>query len=221
MPTSTVDDVVITGQRRIANSTVPFPGKDGSSGIQQNEDTVPGGDEGGGQVIVPSQCSAPQAKRVWNADAAAAAAISDFLARASTLGDGFTLRNREFGAALTLGPNDSVNLSTITWGDPAHPGVTPAVTIDTTGVTNQNWMGDVHNHPSGNPLPSVGPSGDWPSFMGNISQLELGGRSTDGIAMYVIVQDEAGNIKTYAYTKDSNPNEIGKEVNPDAAPCPS
>lgn len=221
MTGTTIPGIVVTGQRRPPNSTIPFPGRDESGGVQSNQDVIPTGDTAGGEVFVPPQCLDPQAKKVWNADAAASGAISDFLARASALGDGFTLRNREFGAALTLGPDGSVNLGAVTWGDAVQPGVTPTVTLDTTGITNQTWIGDVHSHPSGNPLPSVGPNSDWSGFIDNINLLALGGRPSDGIAMYVVVQDEAGNIKTYAYTKDSNPNEIGQEVNPDAAPCPN
>ena len=99
------------------------------------------------------------------------------------------------------------------------PGQVPGVTIDTTGVTNQNWMGDVHSHPSGNGLPS---QTDINGFLDNIALAEQAGRNTDNISMCIIVEDNSTTPPTrriYAYNKNSDMNVLGDEVNPDAIPC--
>lgn len=218
LPPTDLGEIVVTGQRRSSPATsFPVGGGGGSPDEQLEIGEDP--DSGGGERPNP-QCTDPEARRIWNADASAATAGREFLDRAATLGDNPPLGIREFGAALILQPDDSVTLGPVEWGQPGVPGQVPGVIIDTTGVTNQNWMGDVHSHPSGNGLPS---QTDINGFLDNLALAEQAGRNTDNISMYIIVEDNnttPPSRRIYAYNKNSDMNALGDEVNPDAIPCP-
>ena len=138
LPPTDLGEIVVTGQRRSSPATsFPVGGGGGSPDEQLEIGEDP--DSGGGERPNP-QCTDPEARRIWNADASAATAGREFLDRAATLGDNPPLGIREFGAALILQPDDPVTLGPVEWGEPGVPGQVPGVTIDTTGVTNQNWM---------------------------------------------------------------------------------
>ncbi len=117
MTETELEPIVVTGQRR-SSPFVPFPGGSGSGGPgepgdEQNE-ISDDPDQGGGVSPPPSdQCSDPEAKRTWNADAAAASAIAAFLAKAAQLGD-TGLGQREFGFMLKLGAGNTVEPGNLT-----------------------------------------------------------------------------------------------------------
>lgn len=220
-PVTRVDDIVVTGQRRPAPSA-PFPPRTTGGGGGEQQDEVDDGGQVGGGPVVQDQCADPAARPVWNADAAAAGAVDVFLARAETLGDGPTLGNREFHAYLVRDANGSVTAVNVEHGDPVAGGVVTNVVTNASGVHSGNWMGDVHNHPSGDGRPS---SQEWVDFVNQWSSVRATNPERSEVmnaAMYIIVQ-VPGNppaYRVYAYTISSNPDELGQEVNPDAQPCP-
>ena len=186
----------------------------------------------------PSQidpCADPATALPWNADAAAAEAAEAFLEAAANLGfadapDGTpSLANREFGRGLARGPNNTVWGNVVSWGvPPVPPGTTSGMTLDFTGITSYDYLGDVHSHPNGNPLPS---QEDWDGFMQNNSNARgLAGRTNETFYLYVITVDQNGNpSRIHVYedgpraadsTDPSRPTAVGPEVNPDAQPCP-
>lgn len=216
-------DIVVTGQRRPVGGG-SFPGGGGGGGGH--------GDEGGVHQIelTPDDptppdsyydpCSNPLSKLLWNADAKASNAPAEFVNRAVQEGDGATLSKREFGANLIKGANGQVNLGAIGVGPQVQPGYTPTVTIPTGGATYLNWMGDIHNHPSGDPIPS---DGEWYAFQTRVANI-IATHPERNVemqyaAMYVVVGDPP-NTQVYAYTRHSPPGQQGQEVNPDGQACP-
>lgn len=154
---TTLPDIVVTGQRRAPNSSGAFPIRGGGGSPPDEE--MPGSEkptvEDGGDP-----CSVPEMALPWNADAAGSGAVPKFLAKAAELGladaPGGTpnLLNREFGAYLIRGSVSSVMSGPVTAGPPRNqtdPNAVSEITIDTTGVTTGNYQGDVHSHPNGNP----------------------------------------------------------------------
>lgn len=150
-----------------------------------------------------------------------AEATGDFLGNAIAVGDfdangAPTIQLREFGAdvrmvsgRIQLGP---VSHATTRGGfvDIAHPGLTNVA----------DWYGDIHNHLySGDGRPSPA---DINSFNGMLSQLRQLGLPTHNRYMYIVVQDPASvsGYSTYAYNENSNYNDLGPEVNPNAQTCP-
>lgn len=87
-------------------------------------------------------------------------------------------------------------------------------------MTPGNYMGDVHSHPSGDGRSSSNEFSIWRNYVLNV--VAPTGRNVEMLAMYVVVWDEtSGRHKVFAYTVDSDPDVLGKEINPDAEPCPS
>lgn len=218
--TDTVDDVIVTGQRRLPTGAFPLP-----LGWKGDEPEVKQLTLGEDPNEPGPQCRSNKARKVWNADAATVAAVEAFYARAQSLGDGQSLGNREFGANLVLGSGGAVSVGPIYHGDPVQPGVTPNVTIGNDGsVTSANWMGDIHNHPSGDPLPS---GGEWQTFVNRIDTL-IAFNAANGTprpeladaALYIVVSHPSLGDRVYAYRRNSNPSETGDEVNPNAQVCP-
>jgi proteasome lid subunit RPN8/RPN11 len=101
------------------------------------------------------------------------------------------------------------------------------MTLDMTGISALDYIGDVHSHPNGNPLPS---QADWDGFLNNNQQARNAGRTQDTFYMYIITVDSSGNptgIRVYQDGPRSanspnpdRPTSTGPEVNPDAQPCP-
>lgn len=101
------------------------------------------------------------------------------------------------------------------------------MTLDLTGVTNMNYLGDAHSHPFGNGLPSVD---DWTNFMFNNNQARLGGRVNETFFMYINAVDQITGQPgpTYVYEDGpraagspdpARPSTLGEEVNPDGQKC--
>lgn len=229
-PPTQVDDVPVVGQRRRDPSeafpTRPDPSE--LSPLEQGDDQIGGGD-GDGPV---DPCADPVAALPWNADAAAAASVADFLAAALNLGfadapgGSPTLSNREFGRGLGMGPGSNVWGNAVSWGPPVTPGSSSSMTVDMTGITWLNYHGDIHSHPNGNQLPS---QQDWNGFMYNNNQARLNGRTGDTFSLYIVVVDPNGGPLTIRVYQDGprqanspappRPTNVGQEVNPDAQPC--
>lgn len=227
--TADLGTLPVTGQRR-STPAAPFPTTTGTRGPTQNdrpEDPDAGG--GGGRTPINAQteedkqCKNQRNKRIWNADAATNAAIQSFLNSAVNEGDGATLSNREFGVNLVLGPNDSVAVAPdVGIGGLKTPNSTPNVTIPVGGATSGTWMGDVHSHPSGDGRPSPNEFADFVARVNALIAAHPERTELANVSMYITIEIPGNppSYQTYAYTKDSNPNVLGKEVNPQAKPCP-
>lgn len=224
------------GQRRIPGGTFPpgggggIPGDDG--GVHQDE-VDPDGSGGDGPQINP--CLDPATALPWNADAEGAAAVAAFLQAASNLGfadapNGTpSLGNREFGRGLARGPNNTVWGNAVSWGvPPVPPSTTSSMTVDFTGISFYDYLGDVHSHPNGNPLPG---QEDWDGFMSNNEAARAqAGRTSETFYLYIVTVDQNGNPSgIYVYqdgpraagsADPARPTAVGPELNPDAQPCP-
>ena len=223
-PPAQLDDVVTTGQRR-RSPTMPFPARGSSSGIGD----TPGRtiDLAGDDPEPPPQqndpCADPATALPWNADAAAAGAVAALANKAASLNDGSSLSNREFGANLYMTNTGQVEITEIDVGPEAVVGDVPEVEILPRGTTYLNWMGDIHNHPSGDGRLSTN---ERNQFNARIDRMIRDFPSrTDALALaaYVVILDPASphGYRIYAHTRGTGADELGKEVNPDAVPCPS
>lgn len=216
-PPAELDDIVVTGQRRRSPSE-PFPTR------AEPVSTEGQFDEREGLEELPDPCANPETRREWDRDAAAAGGAAALVAKAASLNDGSNLSNREFGVNLILGTNGRVQLQpNISVGNPAVSGQIPNVYIDMTGVTPANWMGDIHNHPSGDGRLS---DGEWNHFVNYVSAIcATNPERSDlaNISAYVVVPDAASTngYRIYAYNLATPYNTLGQEVNPDAQPCPN
>jgi hypothetical protein len=215
-------DIVVIGQRRRPGGSFPppsgsggGPGEDG--GIHQNEV----GQEPEDTVSPPDPCADPDTRKIWDADARAAAAVSDLAAKAVSLNDGSSLSNREFGANLFLNSVGQVELSPVSVGPTPYSGTIPEVTIEPGGTTYLNWMGDIHNHPSGDGRPS---GAEWSRFLNRIDAIQnLHPQRSEmvNVSMYVVARDpQTGQDRIYAYKKGDDPDQLGMEVNPQGQACP-
>ncbi len=150
--TDTVDDIIVTGQRRSPTTTYtpwptsypPFMPKrpiDGSDATPWNH-----------------PCAFGASRLEWNADAAAAAAARAFEQLASSLNPPETLNNREWGVALFDLPNGRVIRGNITYGaftfQNPGPGGLATVAIDYTAPAGSRLIGVVHSHNAGGHLSS-------------------------------------------------------------------
>lgn len=225
-PPSELDEVVVTGQRLQPNGLFPapsgggggIPGDDG--GIHQDELDP---DNLGPDPSPPHPCDDPVGQKIWNADARAAMAVADLMNKAASLNDGSNLANREFGANLFLNSNGNIDLTEVSVGPTPTPGSIPEVTIEPGGTTYLNWMGDIHNHPSGDGRLSAG---EWARFndrIDAIQNLHPQRSELNAIAAYVVVLDAnaPAGYRIYAHKKGDSQNSLGQEVNPDAQPCPA
>lgn len=234
--THELDEVVVTGQRRRPNGTFPSgPGGGGNEpgGVDQweldEEGDPPPPPEGEGS----HPCDDPETALPWNADAAAAAAIAAFRQAAAGLGEADApggipnLGRREFGRGLARGSGASVWGNAVSWGNPPGTDGVSSMTLDMTGISTLAYIGDVHSHPNGNPLPS---QADWDGFMNSNQQARNAGRTQETFYLYIITVDSSGNPSSVRVYQDgarsanspnpSRPTSTGPEVNPDAQPCP-
>lgn len=225
-------EIWVVGQRRRPGGSFPSGGGSGGGGDtgvpQQNElgESEP-------EEPPPHPCDSPQTALPWNADAAAAAAIEAFLEAAASLGfadapNGTpSLANREFGRGLSRGPGQSVAGNGVSWGSPVAPNTVSSMTLDMSGITTANYIGDIHSHPNGNPLPSVE---DWNGFISNNNAARAYGRTGETFYLYVVAVDPNGGPPTIHVYEDGprevgspdpeRPTTAGPEVNPEAEPCP-
>lgn len=186
-PTTPVGDVVVTGQRR-SNSGHPFPERPDPPTGPVDPDTPSIEDDPGSL----DPCADPATALPWNADAAGSAAVGKFLAKAAEIGFADApggvpnLRNREFGNFLLRGLGQALNSTPVTAGLAGSP---TNLTLDIHNTTAQNYQGDVHSHPFGNPLPS---QHDWTGFMANNRLAREAGRTNETFYMYIVAVDQNG-----------------------------
>ncbi|WP_332657888.1 hypothetical protein [Brevundimonas sp.] len=214
--------VWVTGQRRQSNGTFPSRGGGGggsAGGPVQRELEEEEPEEPQGQI---DPCADPETARIWSADAAAARAVAALAAKAASLNDGSNLSNREFGANLYLGAAGQVELTEIDVGPEAVVGEVPEVEILPHGTTYQNWMGDIHNHPSGDGRLSANERNQFNARIDRMLR-DLPWRTEAlALAAYVVVLDPSSphGYRIFAHTRHTDADQLGKEVNPDAQPCP-
>lgn len=214
-------EIVVTGQRRRGPGAFPIISKgNDSGGTVQQEEVEEGGSGGGGFEIENDPCSDPTSKVVWNADAAAVAAVAAFIAKSQAVGDNGLLSNREFGTNLVRDAAGGVTSTYVDAGPALQNGVIPSVTI-TGPATLQNWMGDVHNHPSGIGMPSAG---EWYAFQQRVADIisAYPQRAAEmaHAALYIVVGSPP-NHQIFAFKRSDDPNQPGQEVNPAAQSCGS
>ncbi len=213
MPDSTnPGDIWVVGQRSTPGGTFPSAGGNGS-GDHGNGGTHSNQDEGEqpGLEAPFNPCAQPDTALEWNADAAAAAALAMFKQKAAELGD-TGLYNREFGCQIYQAADGSMYLGPITWGDT----MAGAVTIDQSGATSANLIGEIHSHPSPQMEPS---SADWDRL--NIFSDYTG----SNFRSYIVSRDlndpsSDFAIRVYDTSSDQSSNDPGPLVNPEGSPCP-
>lgn len=163
-------------------------------------------------------CIAPETRLEWNADAAAAEALSEFYAKAEELQDD-GLYEREFGAMVYGDEFGNVWLGPITPG----PKMAGTVVIDDTGITPGTLLGFIHTHPSPQTEPSAGDGNLFNQYYEYV-----GGESGRGnlLRMYVVSRDNSEEpnspfrIRIYTNDSDQSSDSPGPEVNPEGQPCP-
>ncbi|QTC90472.1 hypothetical protein [Brevundimonas goettingensis] len=213
--TDTVGDVIVTGQRRPAGSSEPFPKDEPvivNGPVDPNDATI--GEES--TTVQEQQCAIPKNRKIWDADARAAQGVKDFM----TYSAGQNIFGREHQAYIRFN-GTQMELGNISVGPVPQPGQTPYVSPNITGITGANWMGDVHTHVSTIGQPSQEDINDFNMWY---DQAVAAGR-TDlaDVAMYIAVRDSSApdGYRIYAYTKTSDPNVNGREVDPNGQPCPA
>lgn len=214
-PATELGTIYVVGQRRAPGGSFPQRGGggggggSGEDGIHQNQvsqDEPP-------PPYVQDPCADPSLAREWNTDAAAAEAKAKFLAKAAELGDE-ELYQREFHAFLYRDSNGRVQVGGVTAGNRVGSTEPSTVGADWTGITPDNIIGEIHNHPGG----SVAPGGDWERFDGITSWITqfAGSQRASEYRHYIIASD---TIRVYDATSPRN-DDPGPEVNPQGQPCP-
>lgn len=225
-PPTELGEVVVTGQRRRPDGTFPSAGPSGGGGVGDpggvNQNELP--PDQPQPEPEPNPCAHPDSALAWNADAAAAEAAAALFAKAASLNDGSTLGNREFALNLVRGLGSHVSPQpNVSVGPVPLPGQVPSVDLDMTGTNPGNWMGDIHNHPSGDGRLSDGEWNYFINYLSSISATNPERRSELGhVSAYVVVLDATSSkgYRIYAYNRDTPYDVLGAEVNPDAQPCP-
>lgn len=216
-PPTNPGDISVNGQRRWPGGSFPSGGSGGSG---DGPGRVLIGDDGG-PLIVPDNvnpCDIPELRRDWNADAAAAEAKKEFERQAEARGD-TGLYSREWYAFIYEAQDGSMYLG------PVASGTINSVMPDTSGMTPNNLIGFIHNHPGG----SLAPSGDdWAGFdslHGWVSQWSSGGMTrANQLRQYIIARDTTDPnsqmaIRVFNSNSSRNADAPGPEVNPDGQPC--
>ncbi len=216
MPDPTLPTIYSVGQRRVSGGGYPSRSGPGTlvDQIEQPNDDPPLTEPGG--YVDP--CTVPARALEWNADASAADARRQFEARAAARGDD-GLYSREWFTFIYESASGSTYLGPITSGDQA------TVTPDATGMTPDNVVGFIHNHPGG----SLAPSGaDWTYFNALyswIEQFSAGGTTRANLLRhYIISRDVTASsspmaIRVYNNASDRNSSAVGPDVNPESVPC--
>jgi len=207
-----LDEVVVTGQRR-EDPYEPFPERpqpvvwDGLYG------ELPPDLEG-----PPDPCADPDTARDWNADAAAAEAKKEFERRAAEREDD-GLYSREWHAFIYQDQNGRMYLG------PVVPGTVNSVTPDTTGMTPDNLIGFIHNHPGGGLTPSGDDWAGFDSLYNWVAQWSSGGVSrANQPRQYIIGRDTSDpnpSMRIRVFDKESSRSSdaTALEVNPDGQQC--
>ncbi len=212
-------DIYVVGQRRAPGGSFPSGGGGG------------GGDETIGDVPetelpsdprddgMPNPCADSFLALDWNADAAAAEAKKEFERRAAARGD-TGLYSREWHTFIYEAQDGSMYFG------PIVPGTINSVVPDTAGMTPNNLVGFIHNHPGG----GLNPSGDdWTGFdnlYSWVAQWSSGGVSrANRLRQYIIARDVTDPnsqmaIRVFNNNSNRSADAPAPEVNPEGLPCP-
>ena len=223
-PPYTLPPIDVVGQRRRPSGL--FPAGPGGGGGGNN----PGGvnqwelDEEGDPPPPPEgegshPCDDPETALDWNADAAAAEAKKEFERLAAARGD-TELYSREWHAFIYEDQNGRMYLG------PIVAGTINSVTPETAGMTPNNLVGFIHNHPGG----GLNPSGDdWIGFDNLyewVAQWSSGGTArADQLRQYIVARDTSDPnspmaIRVFNKNSSRSSDAPAPEVNPDGQPCP-
>lgn len=206
--TDTVDDIVVTGQRRRPGGSFPIISKGNPSG--DNPDEYPENPDGGTPDPYFNPCEDPVQRLEWDADAAASQALAAFKAKAFELQDD-GLYEREFGAGIYQRPDGTMFIGPVTYGDKMGS----AVNIDHSLGTYANMIGEIHSHPGGQIVPS---GNDWQRVDSFSSYTGRNFRSYV-VARDTTVANSPFAIRVYDTNSDRDFTKPGPEVNPEGQSC--
>jgi hypothetical protein len=222
--TDQLSDVVVTGQRRPAGSTSPFPTFPASLFVPARY-LNPEATRGETAEIDP--CSYVPFRKNWDSDAAALEGSGRILDRAAELGYvgpyGAELAQREYLIPLREVSGGGVELGELAtgWTLEENPEQFPGVQPDWTGVTASNIRGFIHNHPAS--AGNIQPSGaDLAIMNGWVAEMTALGRLASDFTIYIIAQELVnGQLqnKVYAFKPGKTNLEDAEEVNPNAQTC--
>ncbi len=234
---TTVEGIVVVGQRRPAGSTGAYGGGGGGLGDgpgEEQEQVPEDPGEGGGVALPLDPCSSPATRLEWNADAAAAEALRQIVEEAIQR-DGY-LGFREYGAVLYRQNDGSVHIGNITHGrpfnDPDPDTGRSTVDLDYSGIDPGSIIGTIHTHNPGSFRPSYFPSenrGDWAHFDGLRDIVFAANNDPNIVRIYIGAQEHVAagvdpNHRVHVYDHrnrdDAINGDIGPEVNPEGQPCP-
>lgn len=168
-------------------------------------------------------CQIPVSRAAWNADAEAIVAGNSIMSQASSIGS--NLSQQEFGAVL-YHYNGGIHMLPQQPGGLAVNGVIPSINLNWgTTVNAQNYRGDIHSHPSGDPRLSASERQVFVDYVNWLISNATPGMAGiyRTIAAYVMVLDSSSptGFRMYANTVDTPLDTVGREVNPLAEPaCP-
>lgn len=217
-PATSVEDIIVRGQRRPIGSTNPYPSLPPLV-IDNRPEAIR--EDGEPRLVEP--CRIPPARLSWNRDAAAAEALRQMRSAALTLHNALDFAAREYGAVLCR-QGQTVTAGPIRWGDsildengvPTNPGQQPSVQLDFSACTYGQVVGIIHSHP--------GPGAFLPSdddFELVRWVAEQAGILPDTIRLYVtdslgtdLVMYRYGDREATATGQDN-----GQSVNPEAQSC--
>lgn len=236
-PVSSVDDVVVTGQRRPAESLSPFPYLEmpvWPAWVTEKDPDHPGAFD---------PCRLPRHKKDWNRDAAAASATQDMKHVATTepanAAHGFSAR--EYGAVLWELPGGAVVRGPVTWG--ALTFLEASQSENGRAGVELDWsrpaagavpIGTVHSHPPGGHVPSGRPGepiDDYAvlNYTQQLREYYSGVTNGNEARMYIAADNLVGageqpvtQINVYDNRNIEEAvtgNYTGPEVNPEGTPC--
>jgi len=238
-----VDDVVVRGQRRPAGVPDPFPALGDlvwPAWVVERGEHEPG---------AFNPCMAPQMRREWNRDAAAASAVQELEQFAANNPPSAPMSDRgfwarEYGTVLWELPNGMVVRGPMTWGE--HTFRQASAEAEGRSGVELDWtppapgavpIGTIHTHPSGGHIPSGRPNQPGYDDFGVLTYTQdmrayYGAASTKNAARLYIAAYPLGQagqpvvpqINVYDYRNIDEAvtgNYTGPEVNPSGSPCPA
>lgn len=222
--TDTVDEIVVTGQRRRPGGSFPMISKGNPSG--DNPDEYPENPDGGTPDPYFNPCEDPVQRYEWDMDAAAARGKAKLVVKRTEMGD-TNFNVREYGAWLYRTADGRIEAGPAHVGSLFSNGGNGQVPIPFGDIDPATIVGSVHSHSVGNHLPSpTGPDGAGDiAHLNSISDLGAGA----GARVYIVAQTlvNAGeepydriNVYSPATAQAAINNlEVGPEVNPEAQSC--
>lgn len=206
-----VDDIVVNGQRKWPNGQFPVRTGEPSTGETPGPTALEVGLEPDPPTM-PDPCASPETARDWNVDAGGAEGLRKMREKAAEIGEP-DFASREFGAALYLLPDGTIQVGPVSYGPPMGG----AVEIIWDAYPEEYLIGTIHSHPSsGRPSP---PDLAGLDYIAAVSSLGPYAR------VYVVQPTYDGGgprvdrIFVYNQTNRSG-DQNGPEVNPEGTACP-